>query len=328
MDLTSARGTKVSDIVIDHRPSTGRGKKLTPAQEGVLRELFEQALPSVPKGAPLVKSFWVNVASRFREDTGREYSWLSVKRRAAGWHQGSPEDERPVDVSRASVISGENPVTENEPEAAVCEPQGPEVPSNIPRPALSQNGTSPQRQEPVNLDRTDLEKSPGVPDGMQGSFFSSVKASKSGKKKSGKKPKSSRKSRTRRRSRSPDLVSRPRHRHCSSSPKRRTKRVSRRLHHQLASASHDTPASGSKPASDAPADLNPAWKPNSSGLDHVRDLLGEDDTGNLLRHSTRSPLKEDPVSDSLLEFPELSDPDDLPVTPILILRRRAVAKER
>ncbi|KAJ5143902.1 uncharacterized protein N7515_002689 [Penicillium bovifimosum] len=325
MDLTSVRGgTIVKDIVVDHCPSTGRrprGKPLTPAQEGLLRELFEQELLFVPKGSQPLKPFWVNLASRFREHSGQEYSWLSVKRRAAGWHQGSPENERPVDVSRASLNRGESPVTENKSEAAVRDPPKSQVQSGIPRRALAQNGSS-QPQDPVNLDRPEPLRGPGVPDEMQPSHFSSAKALNSVTK-----SKSHRKSRSPDRSRSPDHVSRHRYRHRSPPAKRHTMRVALTKHYRLASASHKAAPSGLKPASDASAGLNHASTPNFAGLDHIRDSSGEDDAGNLLRDSTRSPPKEDSISDNLLEISDLSDTDDLPATPVSIPRRDAVLKK-
>jgi hypothetical protein len=39
-------------------PSTGRGKKLTLAQENVLKRLYQQKLPSVPDGELPAKGFW------------------------------------------------------------------------------------------------------------------------------------------------------------------------------------------------------------------------------------------------------------------------------
>ncbi|KAJ5130961.1 uncharacterized protein N7515_007000 [Penicillium bovifimosum] len=89
-------------------------------------------------------------------------------------------------------------------------------------------------------------------------------------------------------------------------------------HYRLASASHKAALSGLKPASDASAGLNYASTPNFAGLDHIRDSLGEDDAGNLLRDSTRSPPKEDSISNNLLEISDLSDTDDLPATPVSI----------
>ncbi|CAI7638523.1 unnamed protein product [Penicillium crustosum] len=112
MDLASARGTKLSDIVINHRPSTGRGKRLTIPQEGVLRRLYEQELPSLSNGELPARGFWENLASQFHKRTGREYSWLSVKRRAAGWGQKSVETDRRLDTSRASELEIENSVSE------------------------------------------------------------------------------------------------------------------------------------------------------------------------------------------------------------------------
>ncbi|KXG54205.1 uncharacterized protein PGRI_073490 [Penicillium griseofulvum] len=327
MDLASARGTKLSDIVVDHRPSTGRGKKLTLAQESVLKRLYEQELPSVSNaGAPL-KGFWVNLASRFSEQTGREYSWLSVKRRAAGWRQKSPEVDRQLDVSHASGVGAE---------ASVAGPSNQDIGRDTPRyqgssdsekPTLPQASPSPQLWDSKTRELTPLERSRGVGDWLQRSLFSGVTAPSQDNDSN---IESSRISQRRPRSRSPDRVSQPRYRRRSPSPTRRTKIVSKRLHHHLAS-SDAIFASGPNPLSSSSAheDMQLGQPSNRTpgGLNRVQESVEEDDPDDPGHDSAGSKRGESELSNGLTESPHLSGQDDLPLAPAPIMRRR-VANER
>ncbi|KAJ5214010.1 hypothetical protein N7449_001179 [Penicillium cf. viridicatum] len=328
MDLASARGTKLSDIVIDHRPSTGRGKKLTLAQEGILRRLYEQKLPSVSNGELPAKGFWVNLASQFHEQTGREYSWLSVKRRAAGWGQKSVETDRRLDTSRASELGVENSVPEpSHQEIAIAHESPPQEGSyNSEQPTLSQTKPSPHPRDSNTPELSQLERSPGVGDWLQRSWFSGgpdPSQDTSGN------LRSPRLSQPRPRSRSPQRVSQPRYRRRSPSPTRRTKVVSKRLYHQLASSSDGigtpgpNPLSGSSPAYED-VQLNHPSKRTPPGFNRIRETLGKDGPKppeNHTRDSERSKPRENNVRNGLLVSPHLSEQDDLPLAPTRIMRR-------
>ncbi|KAJ5357713.1 hypothetical protein N7541_004871 [Penicillium brevicompactum] len=78
-----------------------RGKKLTLAQENVLRRLYELESPSIPEGQIPVKKFWVYLATRFQQCTGREYSWLSVRRKIMG---SGPDAQLPIPDGPSSCV--------------------------------------------------------------------------------------------------------------------------------------------------------------------------------------------------------------------------------
>lgn len=327
MDLASARGTKLSDIVIDHRPSTGRGKKLTLAQEGVLRRLYEQELPSVSNGKVPAKGFWENLASLFHDHTGREYSWLSVKRRAAGWRQKSVEIDGRLDASRASELgvedwepgpSNQDIARQSSRQEGSCESEQPNMQQNKPPP-------HPQDSKPMGLSQ--LEESPGVGDWLQRSWFSGDPDPSQDTSRNLRSP---RMSEPRPRSRSPQRVLQPRYRRRSPSPTRRTRIISKRLHHQLASPTDEIVASGPNPwsgSSLAHEDVQPSpqGKRNPLGFNHIRESMKKDESENHARDSSRFKRVENKVSNGLLASPRLSEQDDLPLAPTRILRRR-VAK--
>ncbi|KAJ6179694.1 hypothetical protein N7519_010155 [Penicillium mononematosum] len=318
MDLASARGTKISDIVIDHRPSTGRGKKLTLAQEGVLKRLYEQKLPSVPDGELPAKGFWVNLASQFREQTGREYSWLSVKRRAAGWRQKSLEIDHRLDASELGVEDSE------------LEPSH----QNIARGSPSQQDSRDSEQPPLppskhqrdssTLELSELEKSPGVGYWLQRSWFPSATDPSPDTSKS---VRSTRMAQARPRSRSPNHVSQPGYRRRSPTTSR-TKSISKRLHQQLASSSNGLVASGTHPWSGSPAHEDVQLSHLSTRKPHESNRIHgsvENESESHARDSGRSKHEENKVSTGLLASPHLSEQDDLPLAPTRIKRRR-VAK--
>lgn len=330
MDLTSARGTKLSDIVIDHRPSTGRGKKLTLAQEGVLRRLYEKELPSVSNSELPAKWFWENLASQFHEQTGREYSWLSVKRRAAGWGQKSVETDPLLDTSRATELGIENSVPEPSHHEIADESPPQEGSYNSEQPTLSQKMPSPHPRNSNSPELSQLERNPGVGDWLQRSWLSGgpdPSQDTSGN------LRSPRLSKPRPRSRSPQRALQPGYRRRSPSPKRRTKIISKRLHDQLASSSDGIVASGPNPLSDySPAHqdvkLSHLSRRNPPGFNRIRETVEKDDFENPQSHprdSERSKPRENNARNSLLASPNLSDQDDLPLAPTRIMRRR-VAK--
>ncbi|CAG8890618.1 unnamed protein product [Penicillium egyptiacum] len=312
MDLTSARGTKLSDIVIDHRPSTGRGKRLTLAQEGILRRLYEQELPSVPSGELPVKGFWVNLASRFREQTGREYSWLSVKRRAAGWRQKPLEIDRRLDASELGVGDSK------------FEPRHRDIARELPSQQDSRDSEqstlppikpSPEQQDSNTLESSELEKGPGVGDWLQRSCFSGATDPSPD---TSKKVRSPRMAQPRPRSKSTQRVSHPGYRGRSPSTTRRTKIISRRLHRQLASSSGSAPA-------DEDVQLSHLSTRKPPEYNSVVESVGKDESENHARQPARSKRGESKVSNGLPASPHLSEQDDLPLAPIRIKRRR-VAK--
>ncbi|KAJ5502532.1 hypothetical protein N7463_005406 [Penicillium fimorum] len=327
MDFASARGTKLSDIVIDHRPSTGRGKKITLAQEGVLRRLYEQELPSVSNDEVPVKAFWVNLASRFREQTGREYSWLSVKRRAAGWRQKSLEVDQRLDISRGSKLRVEDSVAGPSHHDIARESPQRQGSCDSEKPALSQKKPSLHLEDSNTLGLSQLERSPGVGDWLQRNFFSGITDPSQDNNSNLKSP---RVSQRRPRSRSPQRVSQPRYRRRSPSTTRRTKTISKRLHHQLASSSDGIVTSGPNPfprCSPAHEDMQPGHlglqKP--PGFNRVRESVESNEPENNARDPASFKHGDSKVSNGLLASPYLSEQDDLPLAPTRIMRRR-VAK--
>ncbi|KAJ5402337.1 uncharacterized protein N7487_008233 [Penicillium crustosum] len=330
MDLASARGTKLSDIVINHRPSTGRGKRLTIPQEGVLRRLYEQELPSLSNGELPARGFWENLASQFHKRTGREYSWLSVKRRAAGWGQKSVETDRRLDTSRASELEIENSVSEPSDHEIPHDPPPQEGSYNSEQPTLSQTKPSPHSRYSNIPELSQLERSPGVGDWLQRSWVSGrpdPSQNTSGN------LRSHRLSKPRPRSRSPQGVSQPGYRRRSPSPKRRTKITSKRLQDQLSSSSNVIAAPGPNHLSG----YSPAYeyvRPSHLGrrnfprFNHIRETTEKDEPENPENHprdSERAKTRENYVRNGLLVSPHLSDEDDLPLAPTRIMRRR-VAK--
>ncbi|KGO77710.1 hypothetical protein PITC_009800 [Penicillium italicum] len=326
MDFASARGTKLSDIVIDHRPSTGRGKKLTLAQEGVLRRLYEQELPSVSNVELPAKGFWVNLASLFHEQTGREYSWLSVKRRAAGWRQKSVEIDR-LDASRASELGHEDSVPGPSNQDIAHQSSRHEGSCDSELPKMPQNKPSPHPQDSKNQELSQLETSPGAGDWLQRSWLSGGPDPKQDTSRNLGSP---RMSQPRLRSRSPQCVSQPKYRHRSPSPTRRTKITSERLHHQLASSSDGNVASGHKHLSvtlPAPEDVQPSHpgKRTSPGFNRIRESMEKAEAEDHACDPARSKQGQKKVSNGLLASPHLSEQDELPLAPTRIMRRR-VAK--
>ncbi|CAG8160592.1 unnamed protein product [Penicillium nalgiovense] len=319
MDLASARGTKISDIVIDHRPSTGRGKKLTLAQEGVLKSLYEQELPSVPNGELPVKGFWVNLASRFRDQTGREYSWLSVKRRAAGWRQTSLEIDQRLD---ASELGAEDSELEPSHQDIARESPSQQDSRDSEQPTLPPIKPSQHQRDSTTLELSEFEKGPGVGDWLQRSWFPGAADPSPDTSKS---VRSTRMARARPRSRSPQGVSHPNYRRRSPST---TRRISRRLHQQLASSSNVLVASGIHPLSASAHEdvqLSHLSTRQAHGVNRIRESVEKDEWENHARDSAISKRGESKVSTGLLASPHLSEQDDLPLAPTRIKRRR-VAK--
>jgi hypothetical protein len=322
MDLASARGTKLSDIVIDHRPSTGRGKKLTLAQEGVLKRLYEQKLPSVPDGELPTKGFWVNLASQFREQTGREYSWLSVKRRAAGWRQKPLEIDHRLD---ASELGAEDSELEPSHQDIVRESPSQQDSRDSEQPTLP---PSKHQRDSTTLELSELEKSPGVGDWLQRSWFPGATDPSPDTSKS---VRSTRMVQARPRSRSPQRVSQSGYRRRSPSTTNRTQGISKRLHQQLAS-SNGVVASGTHPLSGSPAHEDVQLSHLSTRKPHESSRIrgsvkneSEKHTRDSARSKHRSKHEESKVSTGLLASPHLSEQDDLPLAPTRIKRRR-VAK--
>ncbi|OQD67625.1 hypothetical protein PENPOL_c003G03720 [Penicillium polonicum] len=332
IDLASARGTKLSDVVINHRPSTGRGKKLTLAQESVLRRLYEQELPSVSNGELPTKAFWVNLASQFHEETGREYSWLSVKRQAAGWGQISVETDRRLDTPRASELGIENSVPEPSHQEIAHESPPQESSHDNEQPTLSQTKHSPHPRDSNTPELSQLERSPGVGDWLQRSW---VSGGPDPSQDTGGNLGSPRLSQHWPRSRSPRHVSQPTYRRRSPSPTRRTKITSKRLHDQLASSSDGIVASGSNPLSGSSpgyedVKLGHLSKLNPPGSNRIRKTMEKDEPENpdIHPHDSKRPKhRENNVGNGLLVSPHLSDQDDLPLAPTRVMRRR-VANER
>ncbi|KAF4766007.1 hypothetical protein N7455_005248 [Penicillium solitum] len=328
MDLASARGTKLSDIVIDHRPSTGRGKKLTIAQEGVLRRLYEQELPSLSNGELPARGFWEKLASQFHKQTGREYSWLSVKRRAAGWGRKSVETDRRLDTSRDSELGIENSVPEPSHHEISHGSPPQEGSYNSEQPTLSQTKPSPHPQDSNTPELSQLERSPGVGDWLQRSRFSDGPEPSQDTSANLRSP---RLSKPRPRSRSPQRLSRPGYRHQSPSPKRRTKITSKRLHDQLASSSDEIVASGLNTLSGyshQDVKLSHMSRRNPPGFNRIRETMEKDEPETPRNHphdSERSKPRGNNIRNGLPVSPHLSDQDDLPQAPTRIMRRR-VAK--
>ncbi|OQE41871.1 hypothetical protein PENCOP_c004G06972 [Penicillium coprophilum] len=327
MDLASARGTKLNDIVIGHRPSTGRGKKLTLAQEGVLRRLYEQELPSVSNDEVPVKAFWLNLASRFHDQTGREYSWLSVKRRAAGWGHKSPEVDQQLETSRTSQLVVEDSVAAPSHQDIARESPLKKGSCDSEQIALPQQKLSlhPQNSNTPGLSQS--ERGPDSGDWLQRNLLPGAEDSIRDKNSNVKCPPVSQR---RPQSISPHRGLQPRYRCRSPSTTRRTKIVSKRLHHHLGSPPDGMvmpapyPLSGSSPAhEDIP--LGHLSKKAPPEFSRLRKSVEKDGPENSPRDAVRSKRGESKVSDSFLALAHLSEQDGLPPTPTRITRRR-VAK--
>ncbi|KAG0157163.1 hypothetical protein PDIDSM_4348 [Penicillium digitatum] len=316
IDLASARGTKLSDIVIDRRPSTGRGKKLTSAQEGTLKKLYEQELPSVSNGELPAKGFW-SIASLFCEQTGREYSWLSVKRRAAGWRQKSVGIDRRRYSFRASELGAEDSVPEPSQQDVACQSSRQEGTCDSKLSKAPQKIPSPFPQDLNKPELSQLDRSADVGDWSQRSWVSGDPDPSQDTSRNLKPPRISQPSP---RSSPPLRVSQPRYRHRSPSPKRPTKTISNRLHHQLASFSDGKVVSSLNPlpvASPAREYLQASHpgKTIPAESNRARKLTEKDEPENHARDSARS------KRGGLLVPAHFSEQDDLPLAPTQIKRR-------
>lgn len=359
--LATVRGAVLSDIKVDDVPPTMRGKQLTPAQEAVLWSLYLRHVPGSPGDKLPGKKFWCDLASKFWEQTGRTYSWSSVKRRIVallGVH-GVPVDWRPERVRsplpdpgspEVAVQSGRG-LTDDGGGEERLEPgsesvrkehrdlddshlsQRSTVNQRLARlqssKVKSQNASAPEKRAEVVRDRLKKNYSTSLPD--EGDDAEPRPGSQS--------PcpvqaRSSAITKTRTRSRSLQFDRHPLYRNRSPSSRRRTELVSKRLQDQLASARTPRTESGKRQIPDI---LRPEWSRQSDPQ--------------VVISTRRSPLKSNSAHDSFesiylaphtsgagisrksksgqpasLDLPSSDDPDDLPQTPVRILRRRRVAK--
>jgi hypothetical protein len=326
MGLASVHGAKISDIVVDKRPRTGRGKKLTLAQENVLKRLYEQKRPSLPEGEVPVKSFWVNLATRFRRSTGREYSWQSAKRKIMGsTNEGqSPSSCEPNLLAEAvsngpPIVETSSPVVTGTPrqqQDVHDESQLPETRDTTPRRPPSSN--SPEFSE--------QEKSPAVVgEWTRRALFPNARKSSQNVNSI---PSLPRVSQSRRRSRSP-LEPHPVYRRRSPASNNRTHDVSRRLHHQLDSTSGraSVPEYKTSPPPSRVVYARSERKPAISTRDHSimdhRSTLPEYEVEG---HSRNSEQRQKPIAEILDDSPYSSDLDELPLAPAQISRRRGFTR--
>lgn len=326
-DFASVKGAVLSDMVIDQRTGSGRGKKLTLAQENVLTRLYELELPLLPEGEPPAKRFWVNLASRFQKCTGRDYSWLSVRRKLTksankGQHPTCSQPSEGI-----AQVGDESPVVEPVPLNASNDP---------PRQRVLENGTQlPQQQDQTSMDPrgsngseySELERSPPVvgewtrralfPDAMG---LSQKTHTISGL------PQLSESCHP---LRSRSVESQPVHSRRLHAASQRTEVVSRRLHRQLGTALDEDRLPD-------PTTL-PSLSPPSESYGHNRTLvstkrkysaMARDHTlldGSPSRQSS-SPQKS--VKKSPGESCYLSDSDDLPEPPAQIPRKCRIGRKK
>ena len=327
MDLASVHGAMISDIVVDKRPSTGRGKKLTLAQENIIKRLYEEESSSIPEGEVPVKSFWINLVTRFRRYTGREYSWQSAKRKIMG---SLNEGGRPNSVQEslpAEAYSNESPIVE---------PSTPTVPGTPPqRPDSCDKSQSSEKRHQTPMgppfskspEYTELGRSPDVVgEWTRRALFPNAAKSSQNTQSNPARP---RLSQMRRRSRSPQFEAHPVYRRLSPVSNNRSDAVFRRLHHQLGSVSNRTSVPGSKPSPPsrvfhARSEMKPvSSKRKISIMKRSSNLLEDEVEG----HSRNSQKRQGPVGKSLDDSPYLSGPDELPQAPARISRRRRVSNK-
>lgn len=328
--FASVNGAILSDIVIDQRTKSGRGKKLTLAQENVLKRLYELELPLLPDGQPPAKRFWVNLASRFQQCTGRDYSWLSVRRKLAN---SGNESQRPAGSQPSEYIAqvgDESQAVESAPLNAINDP---------PRQHVPRNGSQlPEKQDQASMDRrgsnsseySRLEKSPPVvaewtrrtlfPDAMG---LSQQTHSISGF------PQLSESTRP---LRSPSFESQPAHGRSLRASSERTEVVSRRLHHQLGTVLDEDhlpdpslPCVSPPPASyDRNETTHISSKRKHSTMDRGPTLLD----GLPRLSTTQSPSSQKSATKSSGESCSLSDSDGLPEPPARISRKCRISRKK
>ncbi|KAJ5676091.1 hypothetical protein N7462_008988 [Penicillium macrosclerotiorum] len=79
-------------------PRGGRGKKLTPQEDAILREICHARKGSANYSS-FTKAFWRQVSSEFHARTGRSYSWQSCRRRMLSWEASNQTLESPAPSS-------------------------------------------------------------------------------------------------------------------------------------------------------------------------------------------------------------------------------------
>ena len=359
--LATVRGAVLSDIKVDNAPPTMRGKQLTPAQEAVLWSLYLRHVPGSPGDKLPGKKFWYDLASKFWDQTGRTYSWLSVKRRIVallGIH-GVPVDWRPERVRpplpdpgspEVAVQSGRGMTDDGggeerlEPGSeSVCkEHRGRDDSHLSQRVTVNQrlawfqsskvkphNASKPEKRAEVVRDWLKKNYSTSLPD--EGDDAEPRPGSQSP---CPMRSRSSAITKTRPRSRSPQFDRHPVYRNRSPGSRGRTELVSKRLHHQLASAR--TPRAESRkrqipgiprPAGSRQSDPQVVISKRRSPL-KSNSAHDSSESIYLAPHTSGAGISRKSKSGqpATLDLPSSDDQDDLPQTPVRISRRRRVAK--
>jgi hypothetical protein len=358
--LATVRGAVLSDIKVDDAPPTMRGKPLTPAQEAVLWSLYLRHVPDRPGDKLPGKKFWCDLALKFLKQTGRTYSWLSVKRRIVallGVHgflvdwgpqqvrsplpdSGSPEVA--VQSGRGLTDDGGGGEERLEPGSVRGEhrdlddshlSQTPTVNQRLARsqgPKVKpQNASAPEKRAGVVHDWLKKDYSTSLPDESDDAEPNPGSQSPC--------PVQSRSSaitKIRARSRSPQFDRHPVYRNRSPASRGRTEVASKRLKDQLDSPQTPQTESRKRQIPDIP---RPEWSRQSDPqvvISKRRNPLKSNsahdsfDSIYLAPHTSgaRISRKSKSGQPATLDLPSSDDQDGLPQTPVRILRRCRVAK--
>ncbi|KAJ6087699.1 hypothetical protein N7467_006613 [Penicillium canescens] len=359
--LATVRGAVLSDIKVDDALPTMRGKPLTPAQEAVLWSLYLRHVPARPGDKLPGKKFWCDLALKFLKQTGRTYSWLSVKRRIVAllgvhgvlvdWGPKQVRSPLPVPGSPEVAVQSGRGLTDDDGGKERLEPgsvreehrdlddshlsQRPTVNQRLARFQSSkvkpQNASAPEKRTGVVRDWLKRTYSTSLPD--ESDDAESRPGSQSPC------PVQSRSSaitKIRARSRSPQFDKHHVYRNRSPGLRGRTELVSKRLQDQLASARTPRTESRKRQIPDIPG---PEWSRRSDPqvvISKRRSPLKSNSAHDsfesiyLAPHTNGAgiPRKSKSGQPATLDLPssDNQDEDGLPQTPVRILRRCRVAK--
>lgn len=347
------------DIKIDTAVPTMRGKQLTSAQEAVLWSLYVQHAPDQLGDELPKKKFWCELAGKFGEQTGRSYSWLSVKRRIVALLSvsGVPVDWRPERV-RSPILDPGSPEVAAQSESGLSDDGGGKE-----RPV---SGLESVREEHEDLDNSPFSQRPTVNQRLAQLQSSNAKPTNTPARKKRTevvskwlkknhstplpdggddieprpgsqspcpvRSKSSAMTRSRARSRSPQSDRHPVYRNRSPSSNRQTEHVSRRLQGQLVSARNPQTEHRTWQIPDLTMpDMSPESHPQAV-IPERRSPLKSNNAHDIFEgihlapHKRGRPRKAKNAQLDTSASASSDDEDDLPQTPVRILRRRKVAK--
>lgn len=324
--LASAHGAVISDIVLEKRPCTGRGRKLTLAQENVLNRLYELERPSLPDGEVPVKPFWVHLASRFQQCTGRDYSWLSVRRRIMGPAKASQRTKNSKPHSGVGEVGEKTPTVEAVPLNVAEDPLPEQTPGDESPSPQKQHQTTSNFQSPDGPEYSEREGSPSrATDRTRRVLFpGAAKPTQNIGDTAG----SNCAPRKRLPVRPWELESPPAHQQKLRMSNLRNSTATNRSHHRPDPVSHRgslagptiSPSPSRAHENSAPRQVS--RKPEAPTVSHgSRDKVPAE---KIEVRCTRRTSRPDYLDDSL--YP--SDPDELPMTPVLISRSSCRVKNK